>query len=282
MEPEAPKLAEKAPVHRHRVRSFWRGLLLLNRGMSGVDRASGGALFFNTGVKLLAYAGLCLIVFILIEKVKEIEAQLDPIGAGLLELKGQLQRAGTDVGRDAQASQKELVTLQQRARNLKDELDRASQEHQRLGVKSLAEADEEARDLADMLARDAAAPTAMDPQREAAAQALADFAAALQSARAELQGNARGLADGGVATEAALASLAARAQAETDALGKQEAAAKLARLASGADALLADEQALAKRLAALSDRLGKAAAAIPEPPRKAPPPKLAAGRRAEK
>ncbi|HUB06613.1 MAG TPA: hypothetical protein VMB50_06415 [Myxococcales bacterium] len=283
------------PLKRH-VRSFWRNVVRLNQGRSSINRASGGALWFQTGVKLVAYAGLCLIVFILIHKVKEIEAQLDPISHGLSQLQGQLQAAESDMGRDTQASQHELVNLQERARDLKDQLDQASEQHQKVGAKSLAEADEEARDLADTLTRDATAAKAMDAQRDAAAQALADFAKALQAAKGQLSSEAAGLADGGAVATSALAALRAATQAQQDALAKQQDAlakqqltAKLAKAADGADALLDQEKALGQRLQSAGQRLAKLEAALPDPASLRPPhregkgaesPKLAAGRRA--
>ncbi|MHB8416499.1 MAG: hypothetical protein ACYDCL_00375 [Myxococcales bacterium] len=277
----APPPASGKPLGRH-VRSFWRNLLRLNQGRSGLNRASGGALWFSTGAKIVAYAGLCLIVFILIQKVKEIEAQLDPIGHGLSLLQGQLARAESDMGRDALASTHELVTLQQHARSLKDQLDQASQQHQRLGAKSLAEADEEARDLADMLARDAAAAKAMDAQREAAAQALEGFAGALAAAKGQLAAESAMLTDGGAGAGAALAELRARAQAQQEALAKQETAAKLGQVAARADALLEQERTLGQRLQGVGQRLDKLEAGLPAPARheaKSAAPKLAAGRR---
>ncbi len=295
MAPEPPNVEPKptlaAPVKRH-VRSFWRGVVRINQGRSGLNRASGGALWFSSGAKIVAYAGLFLIVFILIHKVKEIEAQLDPIGSGLAQLNQELARAEHDVGRDAQASQHELVNLQQRARSLKDALDQASQQHQRLGAKSLAEADEEARDLADMLARDAAAAKSMDAQREAAAQALADFATALQQARGQLASEAAGLADGGAGTVAALAALRAATEAQQQALSRQTLAEKISKAADGADALLDQEKALGQRIQSATQRLAKLEAALPDPaslkpaPRQeangAQSPRLAAGRRGAK
>ncbi len=270
------------PPLKRRARSAWRAVLRLNRAQDGLNRASGGALFFNTGVKILAYAGFCLIVFILIQKVRQIEAQLDPVAQGFAQLQKELSQAQTDVGRDTEASQQELLTLQARARTLEETLDRASAQHKKVGAKSLQDADREAQELADMLARDQTASKAIAAQREAVAQALSDYAAGLQLARAQLAGQAAGLADGGAGAQGALADLSSRLRAQSALLDRDQLGAALDRVTAQADALAAQEAGLGQRLSALSQRLGKLEselpAAIPRAPARAPEPPVAAAR----
>ncbi len=267
----------KAP-RRRPVRSVWRTLLRLNRGYGGVDKAAHGALGFNTVVKVIGWIGLCAVIFILVQKVKEIELQIDPVERGLSQLGHQVDSAQLSMGSETKASQRELVDLQARARALKEALDDASREHEQRGEKSLEVADREAQELADQLARDEEAAKAIADEREALVKSLADYVQGLQGAKSTLATEAAGvaaetagLADGGSAAAGALAELDAQAKAKAQAIAAVKPEDALGEVTVRA-------QALSARLASLEQKIAKLEAALPKdlPKPAAAPPRLEA------
>ncbi|MHB1845381.1 MAG: hypothetical protein ACYCWW_11175 [Deltaproteobacteria bacterium] len=259
---ESQEIVKPRPARRP-VRSAWRALLRLNRGYNGVDRAASGALGFNTVVKVIGWVGLCAVVFILVQKVREIEAELDPVERGISQLGHQVDRAQVDMGSETRASQQELTSLQERARSLKQALDVASQEHSRRGAKSLQEADREAQELADQLGRDEESAKAIATQREAVAKALSDYVQGLDGAKGVLAAQsqaltteAAGLADGGTEAASALRALEVQAREQSRSLSQVKPEEALGEVTVRA-------QALAGRLERLEARLAKLEAALP-------------------
>lgn len=249
-------LSRPPRTFRQRLREFAASLGRLNRGYASVDRAAHGALRFNTAVKFLGWVGLCAIVLLLAQKVREIEERMDPVKNGLARLQVEVDRAEVAMGSETQASQRELTSLEARARSLKQTLDRASTEHRRHGQRSLEEADREAQELADQLGRDEESARAVAVQRETAAKALADYARELGLARATLAGDAQAIADGGASTLDGYSALRRALADQTEALRKAPAPAAL-------DQLTVEARALSARLTRLEAKLTRLEADLP-------------------
>jgi chromosome segregation ATPase len=248
---------------RPRLAHVWRRIVLLQRGYADLNQATGGAFGFNTVAKILAWAGICAIVFLLLHKVHQIQQELDPVGQGLQQLQQQLRSARTSVATGTQASEQELEALRARAHRLDASLATASKTEHDQSEPSLLKARTEARDLADALAKEADGLQQISAERELFARSLGDYRDALHRGEEAEAAQISGLADGGAIAEGALRELSSAASRTAARVDGEASHLQL-------DQLAATIQALQSRLADLErqvDRVNRQLASTPPPPR---------------
>ena len=263
-------------------------MLLARRGYAELNQATHGAFAFNTAAKVLAWAGVCAIVLLLLHKVRQIQLELDPVGQGLEQLQRELQSARVQVEGDEKKSESDFEGLRSRAQHLAGALDEATRQEREGSAPLLLKAQEEAHGLAEAAAQEADAYKALVGEREALGKSLAEqrqtmekslveqretmdkslaeTQAALDQSRVAAASQVPLLMDGGAAASASLRALSETAQRGSQAVDGSLARLKLDELADRTAALQRSLTELQRKV----DRLS-ASLVLPPPPTPAAP-----------